>query len=433
MTVYRFADFPSRNPIRSADTAHRLDPYFDGLWSAGSSASWLSAREVLRQREAGLLAENRWARPQPFNQALEQVCKEASTKASLRGLAALNLWRTLTAEQLAAYTGSIAYSRGDLKLHRLFSTGLIELGRIISVAHATGFPLLARPSNRGDWAGLYDRLSFDDWVGLTAGQNWRWGSQHDRHNVLSAEIALRAAEYLPEIELVLGEQLCALQKQNLPGLTIPAQSTHLAADAMLVRDDGLRIMVETTASSRGLEDKARRWAEVLATDVSRSMVVVFLLASHPDRASQMTRPTLTRAVAHAARDQLSYRMAGVPQRMMVAAWSDWFPGRHQFTDRFVRLRGTVPTGMGSNPWEPIDLVGSQRCDGPRTSQRTLLDNASALYGIPQWQRKVPLSPRRMWYVSLGVDRFPRMQGIKPPPQVRARAAEDDLSDLSWSD
>ena len=52
-------------------------------------------------------------------------------------------------------------------------------------------------------------MSFAEWQALTAGVGWTRGPQHDRHNILSAELGLRVAEYL-DVGAVLGESTSRL-------------------------------------------------------------------------------------------------------------------------------------------------------------------------------------------------------------------------------
>lgn len=432
--VVEIGSLPTRNPVAGTSCADRLDPYYGGLWETGASAAWSTRERAVAQVEAGVLSRGIWTRPTDRDEALAALTRSKARLVGLPALAAANLWRTMSGEQLAAVTGFTGLSRyRSPDVHRLWSAGLVEVGRMASLARANQMPLLVRPSVRGDWARLYDLVTFDEWVGVTAGQPWRWGSQFDRHNVLTVELALRVAE-LTSVPLVLGEQLCALHAMAVPGLQIGPQRSTLAADAMLVRGDGLKIMVELTVSTRGLADKTARWADLLAADRTGQLVVVFVLAPHPDRPAGRELQQVSNTVAQASRASITHVLANVPARMMATTWRHWFPAPGRVSDDFLALRASRPSGTGpdADRWQRAGMLDPFELPGPREDGRAVLANAAWLYGVPHWMRP----PRdetatQAWARVSGVERFPRQQGMPLPPQERARRRDEQLESL-WA-
>lgn len=420
--------FVSRNPVEGVRAGERLDPYFDGLWESGSSAAWFESDVVAAQGRHGIVSGGAWSRPMDRQDALVKVCSGPSRRTDLAVLAAVNLWRTLTFEQVAAIVGRPGLAgRRPASIHRLWSAGLVDVGVPASIARSSQVPALLRPAARGDWARLEGLVTFDDWVGVTAGQPWRRGSQHDRHNVLLAELALRAAEVSP-VAMVFGEQLAAVGRMAVPGVEVSPWSANLAGDAVVVRGDGLRIVVELTVSTSNLERKAERWAGLLASDAGRMLAVCFVHAPHPSLPDGGRAGEVRRKVAAAANGTVGQQLAGVPQRMMVARWGDWFPARHAVSDGFVSLRAYRPSGVGERRWRPVHMLDPFDLAGPQGGAGlAVLANAGWLYGVPHWLRGGRgVSPSVAWAARHGVRPFPRQEGVPDPPQVRAaRAAELD--------
>ena len=99
-----FADQTSACPYAEVTAAHRLDPFWHGLWADGSQASWMSRAllERLGTDRVSRLKDADTGRTR--EQAIAEILGHRRT-ARLTALAAVGMWRTLTAEQLAAMTG----------------------------------------------------------------------------------------------------------------------------------------------------------------------------------------------------------------------------------------------------------------------------------------------------------------------------------------
>lgn len=422
---FPLADLPNANPVVRYRSQNRLDPYFDGMWETGSSASWWQRDVIESMASNGLLKGSVWTRPAEKGQAVSGLFGNRSAGRRKKVLAAINLWRTMTFEQLGAISGEHGQdSPNSADVHALWSAGFADVGKLTTPG-TSHLPYLVRPNTRGDWDQLFDMLRFDDWVGITAGQPWRWGSQHDRHNVLLTELALRVAEYCP-VPVVLGEQLAALNAMQPPGVPLTKQQSTLAGDAVLVRSDGLRIVVELTVSTRQVAAKAQRWADMLAAEDRGSMVVLFLLATHPTMPAGRRRKELFKAVHGAARSSMTHVLQGVPERMFVCEWLDWFPQRHLADRGFTELRALRSTGPSDDDrWEPVSLLDPFDLPGPDgwAEAFDIIANVRYLYGVPHWLRGGSVSATQVWGELNGVQPFPPMEGLPAPPQVRLALRE----------
>lgn len=188
-----FAEMASACPSTSVDAAHRLDPYWFGLWTGGTQVSWTSRALAVRLADAGVGRLRRAdARVSP-EQAMEAMCVPKLRARRCAVLAAIGLWRTLTAEQIAAIVGApaLAASPGDLRT--AWSAGLVEEGRFAASTIGTQHnrasrSAVYRPVVSPAFTRFADALPYNEWLSVTAGRPWRSGSDHDRHNLLAAEL-----------------------------------------------------------------------------------------------------------------------------------------------------------------------------------------------------------------------------------------------------
>ena len=300
------------------------------------------------------------------------------------------MWRTATVEQVASFVGSdkIALPR-SVDRDVLWASGLVQRGQFISGMPRTSLPRLLRVSNTNDIDLLLSMLSYRDRIGVTAGQPWRWGSQHDRHNLLAAELGLRVAEYT-QAAAVFGEQLGFASLLNPAG---NLRASGRAADMVIIRGDGLRIAVEMTANATdNVGSKIQRWVDVLTADRTGGLAVMFVEMPHPDRAEHVNRK-LERQIVEATAT-MGAAAANVPARMMVARWQDWFPGYHQASSAFLSLSALRPTGRragkdrNASVWEPVSVLDpfDLLFERPYPDAVSVLDNQQLLYGVPYWMR-----------------------------------------------
>lgn len=411
----RLSELPNRNPVEELRSHHRPDPYWDGMWD-NSRAFWVEVGDQRRRIEAGLLTGSEhgsaWLRPPDTNDVLGAALPthRGGRDQRVAGIAASVMWRTLLAEQVAAICGNPVWAATRPRPARdLYRAGIVDIG--ISPFGASQ-PILVRPNSNAPWRDVLGALTFDEKVGITAGMPLRWGSQHDRHNVLTTELALRAAEVLP-VRLVAGEHLCSVPRMYGPGsgIDIPETAVNFAADAMLVRSDGLRIMVEMTASVGDLSRKLNRWGQVLASDSrTRHMAVVFVFAPHPDAPTRGDWDRLREQVRASAH---RWTLEGVPERMFVAKWTDWFPARHEVSADWRSLAAECPTGVGvageiGSGWETRRLLDPFEVDGPKLDSDPLASNQQFLLGVPFWLRTGAdeNALRDLWLDATGRAPFP---------------------------
>jgi hypothetical protein len=332
-----------------------------------------------------LASEKKW---EP-DEALDLVVAKPGRLAQL---AAINLWRTATGPQLTAITGR--KGRGAISdLELLWAAELIQKGGIVNRAMpSSSLPQLYRPDVQARATDLGHRLTYAEWVGVTAGQPWSVGSQFDRHNLLTTELSIRVAEFC-QIGNVFGEQLGVWPLLFGDNQSVEKTSKR-AADAVWIRPDGFRIAVEATASiSSTLREKVAKWASALASDKSKSLMVVFVDVSPPGNHTANRTGTLTRKiVAEEANATMDRNLARVAERMAFVRWGDWFPALGMVDPAFVGLRAEVPTGPPAARWVPADLLDPYAVPfkpADPASALAVLDNANLLYGVPAWLKKGP--------------------------------------------
>lgn len=389
-----FDELRSANPVEATRTQHRDDPYWGNLWDYAASAHWTSLRTKRRMIASGRgrlrATESKWT-PQ---QAMAKLAthRPVSRRVRLSALAAIGMWRTITPDQLAAFVGSAALgAERSTDRDLLLASELVQAGHLPSGVYGGGSYTLLRPDYLGDFDTLAAMTDYTDWVGITAGHEWTWGSQFDRHNLLGTELALRVAEFC-DVATVLGESLGELA--DLMPAECNITTANRAADAVIVRPDGMKIAVEITSSnSKNLPGKIAKWGDMLAADTTKSLAVVFVEAAHPDRrvmkSSKEMLDTMRRSIAASGRASIDHQFADVAERMMLARWTDWFPEPGQVINEFSLLPAYRATGASiDDRWQPVDMLGAFDLDGPADTVRAqaVVDNAHLLYGTPHWLR-----------------------------------------------
>lgn len=379
-------------------THNRHDPYWDRLWAPGSTPMWFTeatARELSAARRG---AVNRRLLTDKDN-ASRLLSSNRGRAHRLAAWGVIDSWRTVSAQQLAAFTGSRLFLDPNYSASAAsFALGLIDQG---TYSHPmSGFNLnrltVYRPSNTD----VFERhiapsLTWPEWAAVTGGLPWSSAGRPGRHNILAAELGLRAAEHLP-IGAVLGEKFSTpdllagtgLGKASLRGDKRPADGT-------IIRNDGLRIAFElVTTASEGFEHKVRRWAQILVQRPleTSGLTVLLITAPHPDR------PRHTGAdPAHEIKRRLNRVLQeftgkgpdSPAARIGLAHWEDWFPGRHLLSEEFFNLTAffAINRAAGPDRWVRRNLLGDYAFTPWRTFDATaVLDNAPLLSATPQWMR-----------------------------------------------
>ena len=422
--LHQLAAHPGVTPGFGA--ADRLDPYWDGLWTNGTTASWVSNELAERQVASGL-----GVLPASLTMTAgraEEVLGDTRLRGSrLAAFGAVDQWRTLSGQQLAALTGwkGLASPR-SLFLSAAFTAGVLDVGQFsnpLRRGQETDRVRLVRPSRSTAFADLIDpHMSQQERVSVTAGSPWDFRRQYDRHNLLSAELGLRVAEFC-EVGTVLGEKLSTADLLTWSGLGKTGECPDKgAADLTVVRADGLRLAVEMTASSgQDFAAKVRRWARVLSANslAASGLVIVFVEAAPPGNGTrQSLYEQIRKQVAKVVMEFPGTAGDRVASRVSVARWQDWFPASHQAREGFVSMDAVRPTGPPGSRWEPVSLLDpfDMEFDPHRPEAMTaVVDNASMLLGVPHWLRHADRAPL-LWprlMEAAGMDELP----TSPPSRI----------------
>ncbi|WIB65736.1 hypothetical protein [Curtobacterium sp. MCBD17_040] len=396
--VLRFDQMPSTCPTPEVATAARIDPFYAGLWAAGSQASWLSVDQAHAQQREGL-----GRLPAHLNldraTALRRLTDAATLPKRLNAMATLDMWRTVTGEQAAALTGDTELAGKARAWTELFAAGVADTGIFSNGLYNTqgsSRGALYRPSRTTVFQQkVRPHLTYPEAVSVTGGYPWESGSQFDRHNLLAVELGLRAAEWCPGVGAVLGEKLSGFELLTHTGRADHTLgSTQAQADATIVRKDGLRIAVEMTASTgASFEAKVERWAKLLSHHrlADTGIVVVFVVAPRPDKtvAVKEVAVAVRKAVAKATRAYPGVNFDRTADRMFVAEWTSWFPAARQVDRAFMSLAAYRPSGPADQLWRPALLLEPAVVPftaSDTTAAAAVLRNASMLRGVPHWLR-----------------------------------------------
>lgn len=312
-----------------------------------------------------------------------------------RVIAALTTWRVMTTHQLIALDGT-SPNNMHATLRAAYDAGLVERGILSArVELARSMPYLWRLRQGPELAAYMKAIGDQRALYITLGQELGAGG-HDRHDIISTEIALRAAEVVPGLQGALGEQGAAAKV-----LLENAASERTRGDVVLYRHDGLRIVLEITTQPkiREVQRKMSKWGRLLGErggPDGTGVLVIFVAANHErtqgtiaalqrnhDRA--LTPEGLAYAGNPAPPDVVRYARAGI----LVAHWKEWFPAQWFISEDFAGLRahyatapgrwgGTVAPARSEGP-DAVEFAPSVRADWAwmRKVRRSLL-------AVPQW-------------------------------------------------
>lgn len=334
------------------------------------------------------------------DEAMRLLTLNQGRRERLAAWGVIDSWRTVSAEQLAAFTGSRLYLRtASSNLAASISLHLLDAGTYAAPgASETALDRNAvyRPSNSEAFDKLITpELTWPEWISVTGGYPWSAGGQYDRHNLLSAELALRAAEYLP-IGAVLGEKFSTVDLLAGTGLGKKVKNPdNRRADGTIVRADGMRIAFELTATaSRSLENKVRRWAKLISERPMETsgLTIVFITAPHPDRPKNKggdPRHEIYRRVASVLKEFPGTGTDSPAARIGIAAWDEWFPARHELSEDFFTLSADFALNKvhGPGKWVKRELLGDYTLTPWHTFDATaVVDQAPLLAATPHWMR-----------------------------------------------
>lgn len=387
-----FTDLPSRAPAQFC-TSGRLDPYYTGLRDAGLYSTWTNVGQVRREIEAGLIEPTMFVQDRTRSVTPDELLDGYRRASTLSLLGALMMWRTMTTQQAAAFTGmpglTATQREGSVVLNRLFASGLMEVGSL-QAPHRAKYPELLRPDGNTDFSEYASRLTMAQWLATTGGRRWKSGSQSDRHNILTTELGLRVAQFCPEFPAVFGESMGGLDL--LMGRPEGETTAPRATDAVLVRADGLKVAVEVTATvSTSAERKMVNWVEELTSDRTGSTVVLFVAAAKPSADGNLAA-VVRRRLMKVLRQNMEAVSRRVWERFFVVSWDEWFPGPGQVAAQFPTLPVAGFTGAMSGleaQWVRQDLASVPFTPAGTSgvaAARTILAQSHMLEGVPHWLR-----------------------------------------------
>lgn len=408
MTGIPFAALTSNTPTSPVRTTARLDPFWQGVWSTGAGAQWLSYERMQRLDEAGLIRAVQQHRNLQVKATTAAGRVRQGWQAKLDLAAALYGWKTATVAQVAALTGTPELAvRRSRSVGDLFALSIADVGDVAGRFGAGGQPISARmvrPSRSSGYEQvMLPEMTFAERVSVTGGEAWSAAGRYDRHNVLTVEFILRAAEFLPHIGSILGEPFAKVSDLLYTGVGREAPTLGITrtgkvvpmtrtGDAVIIRDDGLRIVLETTASasSASLGVKAERWAQELARRPfeETGVVVLFLTVDKHDPFDGSVDRRVTRDTAklvRAASEQFPGRgPMRTAQRMLVASWHDYFPAAHRASDAFSSLVADV---FVDGRWSSRALLDPASVPAPPMAHaQDVIRAASGLRSVPHQLR-----------------------------------------------
>lgn len=393
------SELASACPNPTLQSPARVDPYWGGMWSWGSNASWTS-RSMLARRAGQGMGRVPAAFESDPQTALVKVLEGSKRSSRLDLLAALDSWRTVTAKQAATITGRPGLVSPKISaVTSLFNAGIIDIGTsdtglFSSSLNDSGW--LYRPARTSVMQEeVIPTLTRGEILAVTGGYPWMSSSQYDRHNILSTELALRVAEYC-HIGTVIGEKFSTYDLLAHSGLGLPSVQIPNRADGVVVREDGLRIAIEVTAStSPTFTVKVRRWAQLLQERPlgSAGLMVLFVIADPPENHSiaghSQVRAEAMKAIARAVRDFPGSSADPTAAKIGVAAWRDWFPSSHTVSEGFIDLSADFFTQGLNGSWVERDILDTDNLPFEPISgfePHSVIDNCSLLHGTPFWLR-----------------------------------------------
>lgn len=245
----------------------------------------------------------------------------------LEVLGLVHAWRCLTLEQLRAFTGRT--SLGGIRnstLRHLVACGLIEVGGFMSATSRFDFSspqLIVRPGARKSFEPFLSTCRLEERALLLGGRDWSQAAVNPRHDLLAAELMLHIAEECRDVVGVCGPTFATADDvfgsgRGATGVPLPAVSASKSGDALVIGQDGTRVVIELQApSGEHLRSKVANWVPLLERTADPPVFVIFVHMPVERRASDAD---LRGAIAAALRE--SRHRSLVSQRLLFARWGD---------------------------------------------------------------------------------------------------------------
>lgn len=401
----KFSEMRSAIPDHPLRLAERIiDPYWDDIWASGGSASWLNTDQATAQVAAGLgrlPARLDMNKEEAWSDLLDPNSYQRQYK--LNVFAALDQWRTLTAEQLALFAGAPKVANGrSLIMKQMFASGMTDVGifnnGLIS-SRGAEVGTIYRPAGTNAFERrLAPTLTYQEWLSITGGIPFEHRQQFDRHNLLASELALRVAEFCNPAT-VLGEKLSTIHSLAFEswGERAPNFGYSRAADLTVVREDGLRVAIEVTASAgKSFELKVENWAKLLGQKrlADSGLVLLFVVAA-PTRSSSGLLTSVRKRVARIIKQYPGLKHDQTANRVAVVDWRDWFPAPGEAHSGFPTLDSWfyMTDTEGESEWvkrSVFDLFDLIYEPSAGRKPMEVVAGASALRSTPAWLRHEPV-------------------------------------------
>jgi hypothetical protein len=408
---------------------NRIDPYWSEIWSVPGQETGITWHDKARVQELaaqGLFkpkaSELRWTE----DQAYELMSNPHKRQSYLKVIAATHMWRTLTQEQIGHIVGLDGLGAGsNHDPHSIFvpwSAGLLQWG------HPTDFfktLRIVRPAYKVPPRFL-STLTYRERLSVFGGQTAVMHGNMTRHNVLNAEVSLRVAERLGHLfPIILGEG-SAFAKVLMPEAKNKKPS-YSVGDAVWVRADGLRVIVETGTGSDAIVEKIKRWAPVMAED-RRGPMSLYLLFMIPSKNQPLDSVRyLKEKISSSVISALAiagYDSRYLASRVGIVEWSEWFPASHTINERaFAPLRIWQLTDQ--RLWRLTSLADPYaiECDVDPAAAEKSIGYAKHLYGVPHFLRDDP--------ANLTADLLSLAQSVAKSKQAGVRAkTQEQLKELA---
>jgi len=378
------SELPSKAAKPYTRSANRMDAFWE-LISPSLTFTWVSRTdaEMLAKSGRKLLP---WfdlsvSRGEALRSFWDVERRKVPRNITMLTLAAVYHWSILTTEQLAAIVG-VPVLEHELRL--LWQAELLSRGSIVC-------PSLQRRAYAPIWKVARHYRSFPlnrkltPWerIGLTGGQPWNPWTPFVTHDLITVDVSLRVAELVPSIAAIFSSRFAT------PHLLMehpPLSANSARGDAVWVREDGLRIVVELTGSGFVISQrKVERWAELLEADQEKKLFVLFIIGigmSYPAARRRFSIQRHKRLILEASQSH-----PDAADRLGFMLLEEWFPSRGMAVRDFHSLPVWKPTPSGE--FKRISLVSPgdiEVGDVDLAEALAPIRNARKLYGVPSWLR-----------------------------------------------
>lgn len=368
---------------------YRVDPYFEGLWEGSSHYYWSSFNQIAARTPRARTWHGRLI---PGEKTAWTVIRDPQNLIhALTVIAVVSAYRTMTEQQCAGFVSVPQTVLFDEIVMALFRVGLIDLGWFVGAGEAeVGWPVgLKIGDTRAPWWELRRSLTNEQRWATTPGGKLVRGLQPERHNIVTSEVMLRAAQFLPGV-VVGGEAQSVMFRITGTERTGPSRG-----DGVIVFPHGDMCVIETSGSFFGLEvgKKVRHWVDALYRSRVCRPYIIFVNTVSPQRVPDSMshiRASIQKVLATSYSGPY-YR--DVWRHVCLVHYEDWFTREKQPTERFMNL--TVSRYDGDTGcWYDAPLVDEFAVVG---EPAPLYRGLCSTFITPSWTR---IAPYQLWTLRM---------------------------------